>query len=134
MAVSGRVRRDKRGYRERRLDSTHKEASALTCEFLPLHCPCVVCVVDRGVGDRARKKVQKKKIEKAKNCPRGLVTLDVDLSQPGQCRCNSGGIAVPGSVATPGAPLPRSRKCAENARKIRRRLAQNPLPISRPPS
>jgi hypothetical protein len=35
-------------------------------------------------------KVQKEKIEKVTNCPRGLVILDVDLSQPGQCASHSG--------------------------------------------
>jgi hypothetical protein len=40
-------------------------------------------------------------------------------------------MAVDGSVVMPGASLRCDRKCAEDACKIRRRLAQNPLPIPR---
>ncbi len=81
-----------------------------------------------------RKKYKNKKNRKSKNCPRGLVTLDVDLSQPGQCTSHSNWEGRHGSVAMPGASLRCGQKGAEDARKIRRRLAQNPLPISRLPS
>src|SRR5713226_9516284 len=36
------------------------------------------------------RKYKKKKIGQVKNYPRGLVTLDVDVSQPGQCASHRG--------------------------------------------
>jgi hypothetical protein len=40
----------------------------------------------RNVEDQVpNTKYEEKKVEKQKNCPRGLVTLGVGLSQPGQC-------------------------------------------------